>query len=205
MIAVAVSRICGLPDVLAGSLDGCASLELKGAANSTEASAALLERALNAEHELTSITFADAPLGDEGASRLAALLPGRGGTLRTLRLDRCGVGAAGAADLGGGRRGHAAAALALAVGPRARRGGRTSLAAALRGAATAALAHLQPSARDLGAANAAARRGRRRQRVLAKLTLDGNDVGDDGAKALAAALRGDGGRPLATLDLGTTT
>ena len=97
MIAVAVSRICGLPDVLAGSLDGCASLELKGAANSTEASAALLERALNAEHELTSITFADAPLGDEGASRLAALLPGRGGTLRTLRLDRCGVGAAGAA------------------------------------------------------------------------------------------------------------
>ena len=85
MIAVAVSRICGLPDVLAGSLDGCASLELKGAANSTEASAALLERALNAEHELSSITFADAPLGDEGASRLAALLPGRGGTLRTLR------------------------------------------------------------------------------------------------------------------------
>ena len=34
------------------------------------------------------------------------------------------------------------------------------------------------------------------------MTLDGNDVGEDGARALAAALRDGGGRALATLDLG---
>jgi hypothetical protein len=143
---------------------------------------------------LRTLDLGDTGLGDRGAVALAEELPRC--RLHTLVLARCGVSHAGAAALAAASTKTQLHSLDLAGNPEVGDAGAAALACAQ-------MDTLDVSGCGLGGCGASQLVGP--TATFATLSLLGNDLGDDGICAVAAALRRDGAAPrLHTLSVSGT-